>query len=244
MPMPTCVEEVDLGRLHRPDSGGEFAGLVFVHDVWGPSAHSVALAADLASEGFGVLEIDLYRGLSGAPFDDPGERIRSLSDPAVITDLEAAADWLTRSSTVCRGRRVGIVGVCMGGTYAFLAACLSDSFAAAAPFYGILSYDTGMVAGPDGRDHRNKPTSPIEAGPHLRAPLLASFGQEDSFVSGEDLEALDEALAKSGVAFELDHYAGAGHAFLNRTRPDAYREAASHAAWERVVPFLHAELSR
>ena len=90
MPMPTCVEEVDLGRFHRPDSSQKFPGLVFVHDVWGLSDHSVALAADLASEGFGVLEIDLYRALGGVPFDDPGERIRSLSDPAVMADLEAA----------------------------------------------------------------------------------------------------------------------------------------------------------
>ena len=34
-------------------------------------------------------------------------------------------------------RKVGVVGVCMGGTFTLLAACASARFSAAAPFYGI-----------------------------------------------------------------------------------------------------------
>lgn len=239
--LPTRVDAVELGRFHRPESDAGFPGLVFVHDVMGPSEHSLALASELAAEGFGVLEIDLYRDRDVAGIEDVGARIRSLPDPEIMADLEAGADWLGQTDCV-RNRRIGVIGVCMGGTFALLAACLSDRFAAAAPFYGILSYDTGLLASDAGRDRARKPLSPIEAAGRLRTPLLASFGGEDAFVPAEDVAALEAGLRSSGVAFEIDRHAGAGHAFLNRTRPGAYHARASQSAWQRVIPFLHAQL--
>ncbi|MCA9506192.1 MAG: dienelactone hydrolase family protein [Myxococcales bacterium] len=240
--MATRVRDVPLGRFHWPAEEGTWPGLVLIHDVWGPSEHSRELAAAFAAEGFGVLEIDLYRELDASGLRDPGEWIRSLSDPRALADLDRGADWLA-TTTECRGRRVGVVGVCMGGTYALLAACSSDRFAAAAPFYGILSYDAGMLAGPTGRDRERKPRSPIEAAGGLRVPLLASFGVEDAFVPQADVDALTRSLAQSGQPFEIDRYEGAGHAFLNRTRPGAYCEEAASRAWSRVVPFLRRSLA-
>ncbi len=234
-------EAVDLGRFHHPQSENGLPGLVFVHDVWGLSDHSLDLSRDLASEGFGVLEVDLYRDLAGPPTGNPGAFIRSLSDPRVLADLEAGADWLA-AHPVCRGRKIGVMGVCMGGTYSLLAACLSDRFSASAPFYGILSYETGMLADPDGRDREKKPYSPLEVARELRMPLRASFGVEDEFVPVSDVDALEAALSESGARFFVDRYEGAGHAFLNRTREDAYRGDASEKAWGRVIPFLHETL--
>ena len=241
----TQYERVELGRFHSPAGvagAGSLPGLVLIHDVFGPTEHSQELAGALAGEGFGVLEIDLYRALGDFTIDDPGAQIRSLSDPAVLADLEAGADWLARDATACRGRAVGVVGVCMGGTYSLLAACLSDRFKAAAPFYGILSYDEGFLAGPEGRSLEKKPTSPIEAAERLRTPMLASFGGKDTFVPDAHVDALYEGMSASGTAFEVDRYPDAGHAFLNRTRSEAYHASASQAAWARVLPFLHAEL--
>lgn len=235
---PTRELETDLGRFHAPELDGNatLPGLVFVHDVWGPSEHSRALAADLAAEGFGVLEINLYRNLGEFTIDAPGPFIRSLSDPAILADLDAGADWL--AGGVCAGRRCGVIGVCMGGTYALLAACRSNRFSASAPFYGILDYDRGMLADPEARDRDKKPASPLEAAADLAMPLLASFGAEDTFVPVADVRRLESELAKGHAGFQVDLYDGAGHAFLNRTRAEAYRAQAAQAAWDRLIPFL------
>lgn len=241
MTVATSAEEVALGRQHGPQGARSLANLVLVHDVWGLSDHSHALAASLAAEGFSVLEIDLYREIAGPPTADPGAFIRCLSDPDVLRDLDRGADWLMEQA-LGRGRKVGIVGVCMGGTYAFLAACLSDRFSAAAPFYGMLSYETGMLSEPSGRNRDRKPHSPIELSRRLRMPLWASFGREDEFVPDGDVDALEAGLAGSGMRFTIDRYEHAGHAFLNRTRADAYRPEAAAQAWARIIPFLHAEL--
>ena len=169
-------------------------------------------------------------------------RIRSLDDRAVLADLDAAAEWLGRQP-VCAGRRIGVMGVCMGGTYSLLAACRSRRFAAAAPFYGVLAYDAGMFLGPEGRDRVKKPVSPIEAAPDLAMPLLAAFGCEDGFVPEADVERLEAGLARSGKPFRVDRYAGAGHAFLNETRPDAHRPEAAALALARAVDFLREQLA-
>lgn len=241
--MATTSEEVGLGRFHRPAGGEDFPGLVLVHDVWGLSDHSQALAKDWAREGFGVLEIDLYRAYERVSIEDLGAWIRGLSDPDIVVDLEAGASWLSHESPGCRGRRVGITGVCMGGTFTLLAACQSDRFAAAAPFYGMLSYDEGLLAADEGRDRARKPVSPIEGADGLACPTLATFGCEDGFVPEAHVAALEAGFARSGTRFEIDRYEGAGHAFLNKTRPEAYSEAASSAAWSRVVPFMREALA-
>jgi carboxymethylenebutenolidase len=242
MGLRTRAHEVEMGRLHSPQPGSSAPhhGIVLIHDVWGLSEHSRALASDLASEGFVVLEIDLYRSLESVSIEQPGAFIRSLSDPEILADLDAAADWL--SGEACGGRKPGVVGVCMGGTYTLLAACLSDRFAAAAPFYGILSYVHGMLAAPEARDFDKKPLAPLEAAARLQMPLLASFGAEDEFVPVEDVRSLERTVSNTGMRARVDLYEGAGHAFLNRTRKAAYRAQASKDAWDRLIPFLQSEL--
>ncbi len=240
----TIERDMEFGRLHAPEPGpkaSSFPGLVLIHDVWGPSEHSLELGRHLAEAGFAVLAVDLYRRMQNPRVEDPGERIRSLDDREVLADLEAAADALANEA-ICRGRLIGVIGVCMGGTYALLAACHSERFSASAPFYGLLSYDRGMHVGPQGRDRVRKPSSPIESASGLRMPLLGSFGCEDAFVPESDVDRLETELAKSGVAHRIDRYVGAGHAFLNATRPDAHRPDIAALALGRAVDFLHEQL--
>lgn len=250
MSQATVEQVVSWGRLHlrdaqRKERGVAAAdpGVVLIHDVWGPSEHSHDLAVDLAREGFAVLEIDLYRELRRREdfrIEAPGPFILGLSDPEILEDLDDAGRWLCTQAGA--DRRVGVMGVCMGGTYALLAACQSEVFAASAPFYGILSYDHGLISSPAERDLARKPLSPIEAAPRLRMPLLAAFGSEDGFVPESDVRLLDRALAESGVPHETRIHEGAGHAFLNRTRPEAYHAKAAEAAWGSLIPFLHDQL--
>jgi carboxymethylenebutenolidase len=198
MALPTIERDTALGRYHSPvvADGEALPSLVLIHDVWGLSEHSRDLAAEIASEGFGVLEIDLYREMAEVSIDAPGPFIRSLS----------------------------------------------DRFAASAPFYGILSYEEGLLENPDGRDFDLKPSAPLEVASQLKTPLLASFGAEDDFVPLADVRDLESRLGESGTACRVDVYSGAGHAFLNRTREAAYRPEASAQAWAELIPFLHSHL--
>jgi carboxymethylenebutenolidase len=235
-------EAVELGYLALPDGeGGNHPGVVMVHDVWGVSDHTRDLAGRLADEGFAVLAVDLYRDLPEVKIENPGEFMRGLSDPQALAHIQAAADDLAQRPET-RGHRVGVTGFCMGGMYALMAACSCDGLAAAVPYYGLLSHEHGLLHDANGLDPALKPRSPLDLARELRCPLLGFFGGKDDFVPVADVRELEARLAASGQPAEVVIYPECGHAFLNDTRPDAYRPTEAAEAWGRMVVFLGDQL--
>ena len=190
-----------------------------------------------------MLAVDLYRRIQTVDIRDPGAWMRELSDPQVLSDIEASVAWLA-ARPACSGRGIGVVGFCMGGTYALLAGCKVPGVGAAVPYYGLLSHQHGLLHDDAGLDSAKKPEEPLAAAPRLQCPLLGFFGGRDDYVPLADVKELEARLAESGKPSEIVVYPEAGHAFLNDTRPDAYREAEAAEAWTRTVAFLGAELSR
>jgi carboxymethylenebutenolidase len=233
------TSDVELGFLAAPETGRAPA-VVMVHDVWGLSDHTRDYATRLAREGFAVLAIDLYRRDSARP-TDPGAWMRALSDPVVLSDLGEGQRFLAAHPST--NGRVGVLGFCMGGMYALMAGCSDLGFTAAVPFYGLLSHAHGLLHDPAGPDRARKPRDPIAMAHELRCPLLAFFGAEDQFVPLSDVAALERELARAKSASEVVVVAGAGHAFMNDTRPDAYRPEEAARAWRRTVEFLRANLA-
>jgi len=230
---------VELGYLAHPEPEGR-PGLVLIHDVWGLSEHTRDLARRLAGEGFAALAVDLYRRLPEPRIEDPGRFIRELSDPLALEEVQAGIDCLAAHPAVA-GHRIGVVGFCMGGMYALLAAAGCRGLSAAAVFYGLLSHARGMLAEP-GLDPAKKPREPVAAAREIRCPLLAFFGEEDEFVAQADVQRLRESLSGASHPAEVVVYPGAGHAFLNDTRPAAYRPETAARAWSRLLAFLRHEL--
>ena len=211
------------------------AGLVLIPDVRGLVEHYRDVARRFAAEGFVTLAVDLY-SREGAPvLQDMAavtRWIRELPDPRVLDDLGAAVAYLARRPEVA-GRPVGITGFCMGGQYALMAACAVPDIAACVSWYGMLRYAE--------RNDR-KPASPLDLAPRLACPYLGLFGEEDGLIPRADVEELRGILAAAGKTFEIRTYAGAGHAFFNDTRPEAYRPEAAADAWPRAIGFLRRAL--
>jgi carboxymethylenebutenolidase len=236
------TSDLELGYLAHSAREAQ-PGVVMIHDVWGLSDHTRDLARRLASEGFSVLAADLYRREAEVSISDPGAWIRGLSDPQVIADLQAAVDHLAVHPSV-GGRRVGITGFCMGGQYVLLAAAGCRGLSAAVSFYGMLSHSRGLLAPPpDERlDPARKPRSPLEAAAAATCPVLGLFGADDPYVSVDDVRELERRLERSGQPHEIEIYPGAGHAFMNDTRPEMYRPEVARRAWERMLGWFRAHL--
>jgi len=211
-------------------------GLVLIPDVRGLGEHYRDVARRFATEGFFVLAVDLY-SREGAPDLPDMETVfrwmRELPDDRVLADLGAAVRYLGRR-TETGGRPIGITGFCMGGQYALLAACGVPGLAACVSWYGMLRYAE--------RTDR-KPASPLDLAPRLACPYLGLFGAQDALIPQADVEELRGLLTRSGKTFEIRSYAGAGHAFFNDTRPDAYRPDAVADAWPRALAFLRRHLA-
>ncbi len=225
------------GFLTFPEAGPH-PGVVMVPDVWGVSDLYERLAGRLAAEGFAVLVVDPYRKTGKGDFSDPAGAmafIRQLSDPLVLETIQEAIDALASHPAVA-GRKVGITGFCMGGMYVLHAAGTCSGLSAAAPFYGMIRNEAGL-------DPERKPRPALDAMASLSCPVLGLYGEEDALIPVEDVRALEAALEASPQPGEVHLYPGAGHAFLNDTREDAYRPEAAADAWGRLVPFLRKHLA-
>jgi carboxymethylenebutenolidase len=219
-----------------PEHGRALPGLVVIPDVRGLTDHYRDIARRFAAEGLFALAVDLYcrEGAPDLP-DMPSvfAWIRQLPDPRVLADLGAAVQYLQSRSEVRRDR-IGITGYCMGGQYALMAACSVPGLAACVSWYGMLRYAE--------HDER-KPVSPLELAPRLACPYLGLFGAEDALIPAADVEELQAILTREEKTFAIKSYPGAGHAFFNDTRPDAYRPDAAADAWPRAVAFLRTHLA-
>src|SRR5439155_8150070 len=106
--------------------------------------------------------------------------------------------------------------------------------AACAAWYGMLRYAATDAV---------KPRSPLDLAPALGCPYLGLFGADDALIPTADVDELRAVLTRTGKTFEIEVYPGAGHAFFNDTRPDAYRPAVAAAAWPRALAFLRRHLA-
>ena len=223
------------GYAASPSGAGPFPALILIPDVRGLYEHYRDVACRFAAEGFLTLAVDLY-SREGAPnlpdMDAVFRWIRELPDPRVLGDLGGAVRYLAGRTDV-RADRIGITGFCMGGQYALMAACSVDGIAACVSWYGMLRYAEKNAA---------KPASPLELAPNLRCPYLGLFGADDGIIPLADVDELRAVLERGRKRHEIRVYPGAGHAFFNDTRPDAYRPDAAADAWPRAVGFLHQHL--
>jgi len=209
--------------------------IILIHDVRGLGDHYRDVACRFAAAGFFCLALDLYsrEGTPDLPdMDAVFRHMAALDDRRILADIEGAARYLTIRPEV-RARSIGITGFCMGGQYALMAACSVPRLAACVSFYGMLRYAEKAP---------HKPESALDMAPRLHCPYLGLFGAEDALIPRADVKALESILRKGGKQFTIKSYAGAGHAFFNDTRPDAYRPAAAKDAWQRTVEFFRTHL--
>jgi len=197
-----------------------------------------ATAARLVSAGYAVLTLDYYaREGVAADVSTPAAisaAVAALPDPRVLSDARAAVAALRERAEV-DSERIAAFGFCIGGMYAYLAACEIEGLSCAVDYYGAITY---------GSTSENKPVSPLDRAAELKAPLLGHFGTWDRLISTSDIDAFEAALQAASKPYELFRYAGAPHAFDEDHRPAVYRSVASRLAWERSLTFLDWHLRR
>src|SRR5436190_100718 len=128
----------------EPSHGGhQHAAVIVVQEWWGLDDHIRDVARRLAAEDYVAIAPDLYSRQSNKVTHDPnvaGELMGGLDQRDGIDDLLSTIDWLKTQAGV-RADRIGVIGFCMGGSYALALPCVSQDIKAAAPFYGEIPPD-------------------------------------------------------------------------------------------------------
>ncbi|HEY2955240.1 MAG TPA: dienelactone hydrolase family protein [Candidatus Eisenbacteria bacterium] len=200
-----------------PPGSGNVPGVVVIQEWWGLNGQIREIARRLAKEGYVAIAPDLYHGKVTSDPEMAHTLMRGLDENRALVDLNEAARWLAAQPRTA-GRRMGVVGFCMGGRLAELFALGDSSLAAAVMFYGY----------PETRPDR------LAA---LRAPLQGHFGAEDQGIPPDSVAAFQAALSSAGKFAEIHLYPGAGHAFMHEGRK-SYRADAAKQAWARTLAFF------
>jgi len=212
------------------DSGAPWPGVVVVHEALGLNDDTRSIADRFAAEGYGVVAPDLFSWAATprclvSTFRDLLRRTGPAHDR-----IDATRAWLAAQDG-CTGR-VGIIGFCMGGGFALLAAS-RGRFAASSVNYGLVpKHAEALLAG--------------------ACPIVGSYGAKDLLMRGQAVR-LEAALSANGVDHDVQVYPSASHSFLNhhdgrlaivdRITGIGYDATAADDAWPRILAFFARHLT-
>ena len=196
-----------------PSSGKHRGGIVVIQEIFGVNEHIRRVTDGWAAEGYYCIAPAIFdRAKTGVDLDYGPESIatgRSMLEQVgldkMLLDVEAA-----RAAAASAGK-VGVVGYCLGGSLAWLAATRLHGIAAASCYYG------GRIA--------------AVAGEKPRCPVQMHFGEKDQSIPIADVEKIRANVPARLV--EIFTYP-AGHAF-NRDVGQNYEPASAKLARERTL---------
>jgi len=214
-------------RMHvSAPAGSSLPAMVVIQHQGGVDTFVENMTKRLADAGYVAAAPDLYHRDGPDCADDIVTRRSRLGDRRVINDVNACVGFLQRHEAV-DGKRIGIIGFCMGGRIVYLMAAASPAFKAAVAYYAGNTFRAW------GRDL----PSPFERSAEIHCPLQGHFGEDDKNPSPADMAKLDAELTKLDKPHEFFSYANAGHAFMDSTK-QSYCGHADEASWPRTLDFL------
>ncbi|MFY0408792.1 dienelactone hydrolase family protein [Solicola sp. PLA-1-18] len=217
--------------VSRPAGDGPWPGVVVVHEAFGLDEVTCRQADRLAAAGYLAVAVDLFSAGGARRCLVSTFRAMFAGHGRAFSDIEATRAW-TAGQDDCAGG-VGVIGFCMGGGFAILAA--SRGFDAAAVNYGQLPKD-------------------LDAAVADACPVVGSFGGRDPSLKGAAAD-LEGALTRAGVAHDVKEYPQASHSFMNDAPvgPKVLRPlmrvgglgphpASAADAWRRIEDFFGTHL--
>jgi carboxymethylenebutenolidase len=205
------------------------AAIIVIQEAFGVDEHIQDVCQRFADEGYLAIAPQMFHRLGEDVrfgYDELSKLMSlfgKLKNEEFETDLRAAIA-AARAEPGIDPKRVGVIGFCVGGFAAFLAACRTDANAV------VSMYGSGVV-----RERPKITLRPLlSEAANISAPLLLLYGLKDQSIPQADVEAIRARLTELGKTFEIVVYPDAGHAFFNERRAQ-YHEPSAVDAWPKVT---------
>jgi carboxymethylenebutenolidase len=215
----TASDGFRLGGYRADPASKPKGAVVVIQEIFGVNSHIRNICDRLANEGyvaiapaiFDRIEPDFQSGYTPEEVAVARKFVAAPDWPAMRRDTQAAIDAAAGVGPV------GIIGFCLGGSVAYVAATKLSGLSAAVGYYG------GAVA----RFADDKPTVPTQL----------HFGEKDGGIPLSDVETIKARRPE----VEVFVYPGAQHGFGCDERA-SYDKASSDLAWQHSLAFFGTHL--
>jgi carboxymethylenebutenolidase len=216
----TATDGHQLGPYVSESAGPAVAAVVVAQEIFGVNRHIRSVADDYAGQGFWAIAPALFdRVEQNVELDynptDSSRGMKIASQIGMENALKDVASAIAYAGSALRGKKVGVVGYCFGGSLAWLAATRLNPNAAVCYYGGQISKYAAEV-------------------PHC--PVMLHFGSKDPHIPPAEIEKIQRAHPELPV-FLYD----AGHGFNCDQRKDYAPQAASLAR-QRTLEFFRKHL--
>ena len=217
----TASDQFQLGAYRADPKGAPKGAVVVIQEIFGVNHHIRSVCDRLAAEGYVAIAPSIFDRIqpnfqSGYSPDEIAAARKFVANPdwpAMLRDTQAAIDAAAPSGPV------GIIGFCLGGSIAFVAATKLSGLSAAVGYYG------GAIA----RFADDKP----------KVPVQLHFGEKDAGIPLSDVE----TIKSKRTEVEVFVYPGAQHGFHCDERA-SYDKQSADIAWPRSLAFFAKHLKK
>ena len=215
------------GYRAMPSSGGPFATVLVVHEIFGVHEHIKDICRRLAKLGYLAVAPALY-----AREGDVGRMrgmqeimkvVAKVPDRQVASDLDSTVAWAKSTGKADTGK-LAITGFCWGGRQVWLYAAHNSALKAGVAWYGPLERPKTEMS----------PDNPIDLVQQINAPILGLYGGADAGIPVAQVDAMRAALKAACKPSEIIVYPDAPHGFNGDYRP-SYRPDAARDGWKRMT---------
>ena len=242
----TDTEGLTAGEVNIPVAGGEIVAyrampanarnapvILVVQEIFGVHEYIKDVCRRLAKAGYMAIAPELYtrQGNPANYTEIPklfAEIVSKVPDAQVFSDLDAAVAWAGKNGG--NTSALGITGFCWGGRITWLYSAHNPAIKAAVAWYGRLTGEKSALT----------PEHPVDIAAKLNGPVLGLYGEKDSGIPLNTVEAMKTALAGGSTAAKASKftvYPDAPHAFHADYRP-SYREDAAKDGWKQTLDWF------
>ncbi|MGB5102901.1 MAG: dienelactone hydrolase family protein [Steroidobacteraceae bacterium] len=228
--IPVADGEIPAYRA-MPASGGPFAVVLVVQEIFGVHEHIKDVCRRFAKAGYLAIAPELYaRQGDVSKFTDYREIfaqvVSRVPDAQVMSDLDAAVAWAGKTGAG-DVKRVGVTGFCWGGRITWLYSAHNPDLKAGVAWYGRLLGEATEL----------QPKYPLELAAQLKAPVLGLYGGQDQGIPLDDVEKMGAAIEAAKGESKIVVFPEAPHGFHADYRP-SYRDADAKEAWQQCLAWF------
>jgi carboxymethylenebutenolidase len=215
------------GYRAMPASGGPFATVLVIQEIFGVHEHIKDICRRFAKLGYFAVAPALYaRQGDVSTMTDIQEIISKVvskvPEPQVAADLDATVAW-AKTTGKADTAKLGVTGFCWGGRQTWLYAEHNPNVKAAVAWYGPLQRPKTD----------NTPANPPDLVKDLKVPVLGLYGAADAGIPVPQVEEMRAALKAAGKNSEIVIYPDTPHGFHADYRP-SYRAEQAQDGWKKL----------